>query len=728
MNKRIVNIRPLFVVFIGMILGMLTFYFALNVVFINKDILPFILFCLIFILLLILYFLSFFKNNKYLFKLFKFRYVFLAFVVSIFIGSCLLAINVSTYMSKDYLNGKFSCTGYVSECVVDNRDLKIVLTDCIVGNDKNYDIDRLNLIISDCDERIPLGTRVSFKGKISSTKLFTDKNNVLKFYKNKIYNVVVSSESIDIGDVRDIGIIDSVREGIRTSLEENLNDENSGIAYAMLLGDKSGIDTENYNMFSYAGVSHILAVSGLHVGFLVGLILLLLSLFKTKDLTNLIIVSVILTLYCILCKMSPSVVRASIMSIVLLGSKCIGEEYDPLSSLSFAGIIILLLNPVQLFDIGFQLSFLCVLSIITLSKYATDVLIKIHVPKIFASILAMSVCITFAIYPLCTNIFETTSIIGVFTNLIIIPLFSIAFPVLFVFSILSALLPFMGFSMCIPEMLLHAIKLICDRISNISFGNFKVFSWGYVVVFLVVIIMLVIKFLMLSSKLKNIVLSVLLSVTMLLVVIGELPKIYNDNQVLTWSQYETCSSIVTTEDNYKILIDYDTYSTVRALKDYKISKIDEWIYPTFDLTKIDKTKEILQKYKIKKLVLPNNNAFNTYSLAKLNGIVEIVYIGEKTAFNKYTIEYFTDKDGRTYAVSIETNKKLLFEVSMTKEHLENFESDKEYDYCITKNDEYDLSLYIEKAKEIISTTKIENENNKNNVKSICQKSQYVIKL
>lgn len=727
MKERIVNVRPLFVIFVGIILGILTFYCGFNSVLIGKNLVVFIILLVVLFLACLLFVLSFIPKHKFYLLLKKFRYVVLSFIVSLLVGVLLLSFVFQHYRTMTFLHGKFSITGYVSECVIEDRDLKVVLSDCILTSDKNYDVNCLNITISDSDERIPIGTRISFSGKISTTKLFTDKNNIAKYYKDKVYNAVVSSSNISIGDNRGVSLVDKIREGIRSALEKNLNSENAGIAYAMLLGDKSGIDTENYNMFSYAGVSHILAVSGLHVGFLVALLVSILSLFKIKDNTILIIVSGLLAIYCILCKMSPSVVRASIMSIILLMSKCIGEEYDSLSSLSLAGTIILLINPAQLFDLGFQLSFLCVLSIITISKYVTEILVKIHLPKAFASLLSLSICINLAIYPLTTNVFESASILGVFTNLIIIPLFSIAFPILFVFAILSAIMPFLGFIMIVPQLLLHLIKLICTWVTNISFGNFIVFNWGYAVVFLTILTLLVIKFLMLKPRFKGVVLSVLLSTIIILVVVGQIPRMYRDDAILTWSQYETSSCVVVTDDNYKILVDYDEYSVGKALKGYKISKIDEWVYPTFDLTKIDEAKMIIDKYKIKKLILPDNPAFNDYSLAKLDN-VDIIFVGEKEDFTNYSIRYFSNSDGRTYAVEIDTGKKILFDVSMTKGILEKFGQDITYDFCITKNDEYDIGAYITDITEIYSTTKIENENNVNSVKSIGQRSKYVIKL
>ena len=111
----------------------------------------------------------------------------------------------------------------------------------------------------------------------------------------------------------------------------------------MLFGGKQGLSDELKDMFSYSGISHILAVSGLHIGVLVSLIYYCLKKIKLNKFVKLILLATVLIFYSYLCDFTPSVCRASIMAVILCLCDLYKIQYDALSSLSIAGIIILLL-------------------------------------------------------------------------------------------------------------------------------------------------------------------------------------------------------------------------------------------------------------------------------------------------------------------------------------------------------------------------------------------------
>jgi competence protein ComEC len=182
-----------------------------------------------------------------------------------------------------------------------------------------------------------------------------------------------------------------------------MSSENASIAYAMLFGEKDGINKNIYNIFSIAGISHILAVSGLHIGVLIAILLLILKKCKASKLVTFITISSILIMYNTICGFSNSVVRASIMAMILLGANLFGKQYDALSSLSLAGIIICLFNPFALFSVGFQLSFACVFAIITLVPTINRGFEKIKFDNAFTKTLSMSMATSVALIPFCAH-------------------------------------------------------------------------------------------------------------------------------------------------------------------------------------------------------------------------------------------------------------------------------------------------------------------------------------
>ncbi|HPA60197.1 MAG TPA: ComEC/Rec2 family competence protein [Clostridia bacterium] len=157
---------------------------------------------------------------------------------------------------------------------------------------------------------------------------------------------------------------------VRTSLAERLDAlfgaEHGALAKALLLGVRDSLAEEITTDFRTAGIAHILAVSGLHVGFLAAGVMAVLRRFSPSPRALAILLGGMLLAYCRLLDFSASIVRASILTMLLLSGKALRCRVDPLTSLAAAMLLILLFRPLDLFNLGFQLSFLAVFGIITL--------------------------------------------------------------------------------------------------------------------------------------------------------------------------------------------------------------------------------------------------------------------------------------------------------------------------------------------------------------------------
>jgi competence protein ComEC len=157
----------------------------------------------------------------------------------------------------------------------------------------------------------------------------------------------------------------SIRRSIAARLD-SLFGEDSSLAKALLIGEKDDLNEEVMADFRDAGIAHVLAVSGLHVSLMMSMVYLVLQRFHLSPKALLSIIFVLLLMYCRLLDFTPSVVRASILTCMYLAGKCLRRRTDPLTALSAAFLLILLVRPLDLFNIGFQLSFLAVLGIFTL--------------------------------------------------------------------------------------------------------------------------------------------------------------------------------------------------------------------------------------------------------------------------------------------------------------------------------------------------------------------------
>ena len=156
------------------------------------------------------------------------------------------------------------------------------------------------------------------------------------------------------------------RQMISRLSEADLDDRAFSLLAAMLLGDKSMLPPDEVNAYSASGLSHLLALSGTHVAVIVSLIALALfplTIARHNQVRFLLSV-VLLWFYAFLTGMSPSVVRAAVMASVYLFGRIIERPSVPINSLCFAAWVILMVNPMELFMPGFQMSFAAVAGII----------------------------------------------------------------------------------------------------------------------------------------------------------------------------------------------------------------------------------------------------------------------------------------------------------------------------------------------------------------------------
>ncbi|MBR1988019.1 MAG: ComEC/Rec2 family competence protein, partial [Clostridia bacterium] len=312
---------------------------------------------------------------------------------------------------------------------------------------------------------------------------FSPKNfNVYNIYhEESVDSSALSDECryVVTADMDNISIIDEnklpderIRDKIKSNLTKGLSNKNSELVFSAMFGDKTLLSEDVYNDFKLSGVAHLLAVSGLHVGILAGVLFGILKLFKAKPLLKLIIISPILIFYAYLCGFSISVVRAVIMTIVMLLSSVLFAEYDSLSSLSLAGIILFFLNPFVVFDVGFILSFGCVFGIIMFTKPISRFFNKMKFPKFLSNSLAMSTATTIALIIPLAYFFNNLNIVSILANIILIPIFSIVFTIAFVLSILSLVMPFITNVLVILNPIFDIITVLAKLFGNLPISNF----------------------------------------------------------------------------------------------------------------------------------------------------------------------------------------------------------------------------------------------------------------
>lgn len=203
---------------------------------------------------------------------------------------------------------------------------------------------------------------------------------------------------------------------------------------ALLLGDSGAIDKATRQEFSAAGVAHVLALSGLHVGFIALIIwwlLFPLDYLRMKKLRLLVTIAAI-ALFAVFTGLSPSVVRATIMIAMVFGSLIFYRRSVSLNALALAALLILVFTPRALFNVGFQLSFITVGAVLLFARLPESFTVQNKWVNYITSTVVTSLVAMLATVALSAHYFHTVSVMSVLANLLILP-------VLPLFMILGAL-------------------------------------------------------------------------------------------------------------------------------------------------------------------------------------------------------------------------------------------------------------------------------------------------
>ena len=200
------------------------------------------------------------------------------------------------------------------------------------------------------------------------------------------------------------------------------------IAKALLLGQKGDIEIEERQAFARSGLSHLMAVSGLHVGFIIMPLWLLIPLIWVKPIgrhLGFAMVLIILFFYSGITGFSASVVRASVMAGVSAYAKVYRHPRDPMNLLGLAAFIILLFDPRSMWDLGFQLSF-CAVAILLWVMPAIQAWLPERLQEKpwswLSGLILVSIVVQIGLYPILAIGFGEYSVAGAISNIVGIPL------------------------------------------------------------------------------------------------------------------------------------------------------------------------------------------------------------------------------------------------------------------------------------------------------------------
>ncbi len=281
---------------------------------------------------------------------------------------------------------------------------------------------------------LKVGDKIIFSPHLSE---IDNKGNPEEFdYKKYLsYNMIYNSDFLSGDQWQLINSDDSrsikyqagfFRQKLIELLEEmGISDDELSVAAALTLGYKDKLSDNIRHAYASSGAMHILAVSGLHVGIIYGIIVFIFSFFKSNKLklTKTIIIILFIWAYAILTGLSPSVTRASLMFSIMSLGLLYNKPAGSINAVAFSALILLVINPYNITNIGFQLSYTAVIGIIILYPKIYEIFnVKNKIIDKIWALTAVSISAQIATAPLAIFYFHQFSNYFIITNYLLIPI------------------------------------------------------------------------------------------------------------------------------------------------------------------------------------------------------------------------------------------------------------------------------------------------------------------
>ena len=476
--------------------------------------------------------------------------------------------------------------GYTSKINVNEDFTGIVTT--IVKKENSFKLnikgkEKLIVYISNI-ENIELGDKVVVKGEYTLPKKATIPNNFdyqKYLYNNHIFYIMYAKELKIIKKNQNITF--KIKKYI---LDKTSNYTNNGYLNAFIIGDKT--DLEFYETYQNNGISHLFALSGMHISMLSLIIYKLVNKFKHKDL----IVIMFLLFYITLTNFSASILRTIIFFIILKLNKKLDLNISTKNALLITLSIIMIYNPLIVFDIGFQYSGLVTFGLIVSTKYYK----KNYFYNLFiTSFIALLFSVPITLY----NNYEL-NLLSILNNLINVPLITF---VIYPLSLLTFLLKFL-------EPIYNLTINLLEFINNIS----SIFSL-YIIVPKIHIIFYLIYYLLIYLYIESNNKKYILIACLYLLSFKLKPFIDRNNYVYYLDVGQGDSSLIIYND---IVVMNDTGGTsnydvssgcIKLLKSLGYSHIDYLILTHGDFDHMGEAINLVNNFKVEKAIF-NCGEFN----------------------------------------------------------------------------------------------------------------------
>ena len=517
--------------------------------------------------------------------------------------------------------------GYVNNINNGDKTQLVIDVNKVVIEDIAYN-ENISIKIYDTETiDVDIGDYITVEGDLLKLKTPTNQGQFdeEKYYKSRgikyklfVTDYVISNDKNKSNHLKYSmkKILYKLKERAIKIYDNILPNEQASLMKAMILGDKSYLSIDIKDIYAQSGIAHVLAISGLHIAILGYGLYRFICLFLSRK-KGVILTIVFLLLYQILTGASISTIRAVIMLSIILLAYCFGRTYDIYSSISIAAIILLIINPYELWNVGFLLSFSAVMGIITIVPVLNEIYNKKD-NKIIATF-NVSLAATLGTMPVIIYNYYELHTYSVLINILVVPLMSIIVLCGFI-GLISGFFSIIIGKICsgVVFYILNFYEFSCNIFSNlplntITIGRPKIISLIILIGTLVLISQLN------NERMKRQVIKKLIIIAVCLLVIIDYSKyIINKPLKIVHMDIGQGDSAVITSPDRKIYIidgggnlsknttdrDVGYYILKPYLKYNGISKIDCLIMSHSDRDHVGGLIELIDYFTIKNIIVP----------------------------------------------------------------------------------------------------------------------------
>lgn len=471
--------------------------------------------------------------------------------------------------------------------------------------------------------------------------------NYKQYLKTKKIIGTVELEKVKILKSSNGSFIHNIQKYIRDTINGTLTDEEGNLLLAILLGDKDKLSEDIQESFKTSNLSHMLAVSGAHVSYIIlGLTYVLQNSIIGKK-NGKIVCIIFLLAFMAITNFTPSVTRACIMAILTLFSSIIYRKSDVYTNISVAALITLIFNPYSLLDLGFQLSYGGTIGIIIFIKRIQEKKSNSKVINYIKQMALVSIYANIIIIPIMMYHFNTVSFTFIISNIMPSPILGIIVITGFLFIIASITVkPLTRLIAIFIKPILSILIKISQICSKLPFSNILVVTpYMFNVISYYAIILYCIK-----SK-KNNKCKIIICLLIVLILINFIIYIFPQKlRIFFIDVGQGDSTLIITPDKKTVLVDgggsdsFDVGEKVLLpyLLDRRILKVDYVLISHFDTDHCGGILTIMEKVKVKNIIISeqaehseNYERFKKLMIHKKIRLIEVKK-GDKIKIGRYS--------------------------------------------------------------------------------------------